>query len=193
MHKMWLEGLILFSIPGFRARFDKLIVLSFGAIAFSAAFYAGGTAGGNFQILSGFWHAAKVQLIPFLILNYLIGMTVYIQHIHPDIEWKYSNAWSDRYGQIQGTTVYHVPPFLNFFIHGIFIHVPHHVYPSAAFYHSGRILNEIKRMFPGEVYESRHIIRDYFRSARFCKLIDDSTGKWIGYPGKNAEREAVSV
>ena len=75
--KMWWQGLILFEIDKWPAKRDRMIVLAFGIISSASIVYLN-SSGSNWS--PGLWAFIKIQLVPFIIVNYFIGSTVYVQH-----------------------------------------------------------------------------------------------------------------
>ena len=180
--KMWLQGLIIFRAPTRGATRDTVLVLIFACVFAGAAFAWGASRSAAFDPVAGFWLVFKLQIMPFLIANYFLGVTVYIHHINPNIAWRGAETWTPYHGQIRGTTNYHVWGVVNFFIHNIFIHVPHHVEPAIPFYHLPRALEELRERFGADIHESKRFWRDYLAATRSCKLFDAEKGEWRGYP-----------
>ena len=182
LFKMWLQGLILFPAPNWKAKRDISFVLSFAILSIAAAIYFGGSSPEAFLLSNGLWLFVKLQLIPFILWNYTIGIIVYVQHINEKIIWKKEGEWTPFYGQMQATTIYYLPSFINFFAHNIMLHVPHHVHTKIPFYNLPKALALIKTDYAHYLLESNSFWRDYFHSTSHCKLIDSKTGKWTSYP-----------
>ncbi|WP_078129664.1 fatty acid desaturase [Leptospira alexanderi] len=182
MVEIWFKGMVLFTAPLKEAGRDKLIMLSFAFISSGLVFYFGASSStGGFDVLAGLWMFVKVCVVPFLVWNYFMGITVYVHHIHSEIPWKKKQEWTPFYGQMKGTINYHINPIINFFFHNIFIHMPHHVHMKIPFYNLKRALNEIKTVFRDNVLERDSILKDYFKSTSRCKVINSETGKWMTY------------
>jgi omega-6 fatty acid desaturase (delta-12 desaturase) len=181
LFKMWFQGLILFPAPNTKAKRDILIILSFTLFSIGFSIYLGGSAGESFSIAKGFWIFTKLQLIPFIVWNYMIGIITYTQHINENIVWKKEGEWTPFYGQMQATTVYYLPAYINFFAHNIMLHVPHHVHAKIPFYNLPEALAIIKKDYAHYLLESHFFWRDYLHSTKHCKLIDSKTGKWTRY------------
>ncbi|EPG76203.1 stearoyl-CoA 9-desaturase [Leptospira fainei serovar Hurstbridge str. BUT 6] len=179
--EIWLKGMVIFTAPLKEALRDKIIMLTFAFGSAAAVFYFGGKTANGFDNSLGAWFLLKVWILPFLSWNYFIGITVYVHHIHAEIPWKGSKDWSPFYGQMMGTVNYHIPGFLNFFLHNIFIHSPHHVHMKIPFYRLGHALQEMKVHYSSFIQERKSIFKDYFRSTSRCKLMDEKTGCWMTY------------
>ena len=179
--KMWLQGLILFPAPNWKAKRDILLVIIFALTGTAASIYIGGHQNGGFSLAEGLWLFTKLQLVPFALWNYTIGIIVYVNHINEKILWKKEDEWTQFYGQMRATTVYHLPSYINFFAHNIMVHVPHHVHTKIPFYNLPKALRAIKDEYGDCLLESNTFWKDYFHSTSRCKLIDSETGNWIGY------------
>jgi omega-6 fatty acid desaturase (delta-12 desaturase) len=185
---IWWRNMIRFTPPEKIAadvRRDRRIVLGYAA-AVSAALLAFGfhRYGGATGAL---WMWLKVFGVPFVVWNYSIGIAVYVHHISPDIAWHGRREWTRFKGQMEGTTILHVPVWLNFFYHNIFLHVPHHVDMRIPFYHLAEAADAIRANFGGVVREKSFGLGDYLRATRACKLYDFPTRTWHGYEAAHAE------
>jgi omega-6 fatty acid desaturase (delta-12 desaturase) len=149
----------------------------------SIVFLFGGALDGDF--LAGAWLVTKLMIVPFLIFGWIIGFTVYMHHIDPNIPWS-RRTWSAPQAQLRGTTVLRPPLGLNIVFHWIFEHVPHHVDVRIPCYRLVRATAAIKQAFPGIVLERRLRLRDYLRTTRRCKLFDFDTGIWHTYRSARA-------
>jgi len=178
---IWLKGMVLFTAPSRGARRDKVLMLFFALASSAALVYAGGQSKAGFDTLSGIWFWSKMALFPFLAFNYFIGFSVYVHHIGETISWKKQSDWTPFHGQMNGTINYHVPAPVNFFMHNIFIHMPHHVNMRIPFYNLPRALSEIKAEYGEYVIERKSMFRDYLTATGKCKLFDPETGKWLKY------------
>ncbi len=179
LFKMWLQGLILHPAPNFKAKRDIYLIVIFMLVSSFCSFYFAGTQSGDFDIRDGFWMFSKLQLIPFLIWNYTIGIIVYMHHISPDIEWK-REGWTRFYGQVECVTNYHIPKIINFFAHNIFLHTPHHIDARIPFYHLPAALRDISFVYGNSLKIRSSFFSDYLRSVHSCKLIS-STGAWLRF------------
>ncbi len=190
MNEIWARGMLLYTAPQAGALRDKLIVVGFALAVSAACIYAGGAAPSGFDWSAGLWLWTKMALVPFLFWNYCIGFTVYVHHIHDEIPWKGRGEWTPAYGQLFGTINYHIPRFLNFFFHDIFIHMPHHVQVKIPFYNLKLALEDIKQHYGPYVAERNSMFRDYLHSTAHCKLFDAASGRWLPYSAAYPERTA---
>ncbi len=187
LREIWWRGMIRFTPPAKirdKLRRDRIVVGSYAALA-SAALLALGYASGE-SLGSAVWIWTKVFAVPFLLWNYAIGMAVYVHHIAPDITWRKRRNWTKFAGQVEGTTVLHVSRFINFFMHNIFLHVPHHVDMRIPFYGLPRAVEALREHFSSDLREREYSLGDYLRTTRACKLFDFEKGVWRDYRGQVA-------
>ncbi len=137
------------------------------------------------------WMFAKVFVLPFMVFTHMIGWTVYVHHIHPTIRWWPRRDWNPYKGQMDGTTVWHVGPVLNFFWHNIFVHIPHHVDMRIPYYHLPRAADAIRAAFP-DVREVPLSPLDYVRTTAACKLYDFEEGRWLPYAAADTRQGKVA-
>ncbi len=165
-------------------RKDRILVWSFVGVASALLFWLGWSMDGG--VLGGLWMVARVLVVPFLAFCFVIGSFVHVHHIAPDIRWWPKREWTKFKGQVEGTTVLHAPLGMDFFIHWIMVHVPHHVDMRIPMYNLELAANAIKAEYPDEVHEAPLRFRDFVANSRQCKLYDFETGTWMTY----AEGEA---
>lgn len=164
------------------------LVLAVGLVAASIlGFVTGGWVG-------AIWMPLKLIVVPFLLFVQIIGWTVYVHHIDPEIRWWPRREWSQFKGQMDGTTVLSTPRVANaLWFHNIFIHVPHHVDTRIRFDQLPRAAAAIDEAFPGTVQFSRASPRSYLRTTKSCKLYDFETGRWLPYGVSAAETTSSST
>lgn len=179
---VWWDKMWRFSAPGKRhgeiVR-DKLVLGAVMATAVGGAVVLGAFDGG---LLSAIWMPIKVLVIPFLIFVQIIGWAVYVHHIAPDIRWWARKEWTQFKGQMESTTVLHLPAIVNrLWFHNIFVHVAHHVDTRIPFHQLPAASAAIEAAYPKTVRTSRLSLRDYLKITRVCKLYDFEAGRWLKY------------
>ena len=138
-------------------------------------------------VLTGGWVGAlwvpfKLIVVPFLLFVQIIGWTVYVHHVSPEIRWWTRRNWSQFKGQMESTTIMRFPRIVNrLWFHNIFIHVPHHVDARIAFHQLPAAAAAISDAYPGTIKSQRFSVREYLRSTRTCKLYDFEAGHWVPY------------
>jgi omega-6 fatty acid desaturase (delta-12 desaturase) len=137
--------------------------------------------------LTGGWVAAvwlpiKLVVVPLLIFLHIIGWTVYVHHVDPDIRWWTRREWSQFHGQMESTTILRFPRLINrLWFHNIFVHVPHHVDARIPFHQLPAAAAAISEAYPDTVKDATFSVRDYMRAAGACKLYDFEAGRWLPY------------
>jgi acyl-lipid omega-6 desaturase (Delta-12 desaturase) len=165
-------------------RRDRFIVLAF-VVAASAGLAALGWAQSG-TVAGTVWMVARVLVLPFLAFSFVIGSFVHVHHVQPDIRWYKRREWTKFAGQMEGTTVLRAPRGLNFFIHWIMVHVPHHVDMRIPMYNLELATDAIKVAFPDVVHDEPLRFRDFVRNTRACKLYDFDRGTWLTYEQADA-------
>jgi omega-6 fatty acid desaturase (delta-12 desaturase) len=163
---------------------DKVVVgLVLGAATAGSAVW-GAFHGGLFDAV---WMPVKLLVVPFLLFAQIIGFTVYVHHVSPEIRWWQRREWSQFKGQMESTTILRIPRLVNrLFMHNIFVHVPHHVDVRIPFHQLPAAARAIDAAFPDTVRSSRLSVRAYLRATRNCKLYDFEHGRWLSYAAVNS-------
>ncbi|MDX1961335.1 MAG: fatty acid desaturase [Leptospiraceae bacterium] len=176
MIKMWFQGLIVNPAPYKNAKRDIVLVISFAILNILGIlwFY-------DFEITLVAWTFCKLYLIPFVLVNYLIGTVVYLHHINLDVKWKTKKDWTKFHGQIQATTNFTVPSFLNFFLLNVMVHSPHHLNAKIPFYNLPNALAQMKTKYKEYLILKDSLLKEFLISTKNCKLIDEETGEWVRY------------
>jgi omega-6 fatty acid desaturase (delta-12 desaturase) len=193
MVRVWWKRMIAFSAPKKWLRdinHDRRFLI--GGVALGVLSYC--LFAYFFKDLSGWmtvayvgWLVVKVMLIPWVVFNYAIGAIVYLHHINPELKWHAQESWTRFKAQMEGTMIFRVSPrFLNFFLHHIMIHVPHHVDARIPFYNLEKAADHIHDHYPGIVRDVPIRLRDYLRTTRLCKLYDFEAERWVDYSGRYA-------
>jgi omega-6 fatty acid desaturase (delta-12 desaturase) len=132
--------------------------------------------------LDAVWLPVKLFVVPFLLFAHIIGWTVYVHHVSPEIRWWTRREWTQFKGQMESTTVLRMPRLANrLWFHNIFVHVPHHVDARIRFDKLPKAVKAIAAAYPKTVHSSRISIRRYVRTTRACKLYDFEAGRWLSY------------
>jgi omega-6 fatty acid desaturase (delta-12 desaturase) len=182
MRTVWWEKMMRFQAPGKRKKMmsrDRGMVIGVSLVATAVTAALGFWADG---VGSAVWMPVKLLVIPFLMFLQIIGWTVYIHHVAPDIRWWPRREWSQFKGQMESTTILKTPRILNqLFLHNIFVHVPHHVDVRIPFHKLPQAAKAISDAFPDTVRTLRFSVRGYLHSTKSCKLYDFEAGQWLPY------------
>jgi acyl-lipid omega-6 desaturase (Delta-12 desaturase) len=129
----------------------------------------------------------ELLVVPFLLFTQIIGFTVYVHHVAPEIKWWTRKEWTQFHGQMDSTTILEVPFVINtLWFHNIFVHVPHHVDARIPFHKLPAAAEQIARAFPDTVRTGRLSIREYLRATKACKLYDFEQSTWLPYAAAKA-------
>jgi len=190
LREVWWNKMMRFDPPEKHAdaiRRDLGLVLAWAVVALGGAaalgWYMGGTVG------AAVFMPIKMFVIPFLLFTGSIGWTVYVHHVSPEMKWWTSKEWNRRAAQTESTTILRVPWILNVFYHHIFIHVPHHVDARIPWYKLPEAADAITESLGDRVMDRRLRLRDYFVTAKACKLYDFDHGTWLTY--KQAAEQGI--
>lgn len=163
---------------------DRRVMGAILLLAAGAVGYAGWNAAGSVWGVA--WTLIKVVVVPWMLFTWMIGFVVYVQHVNQDIRWYPRREWSKFKGQMEGTTNLRVSRALNFFVHNIFTHVPHHVDMRIPFYKLPAAMRAIENSFPRVAITKKLRMRDYLSTTTTCKVYDFEAGMWSKYPTKRA-------
>jgi len=183
LREVWWNKMIRYREPPAKwvagIRRDRYMLYTALLAAATGAGFLGGLGSGD--IAGAIWMITKLMVIPFLLFTFLIGWTVYVHHISPDIRWYTRRGWTRVQGQLDGTTILRIPRVMNFFFHWIFLHTPHHVDMRIPCYHLPEAARAIGEAFPDRTIDRTLRIREYIEGARTCKLYDFEAGQWLPY------------
>jgi omega-6 fatty acid desaturase (delta-12 desaturase) len=187
LRTVWWQKMWRFNAPGKRHGAivrDKLTLSVVLVLAFGGAATYGALSDGLF---GAFWVPFKMLVVPFLLFVHVIGWTVYVHHVAPDIRWWPRKEWSQFKGQMESTTIIRVPAVVNkLYFHNIFVHVPHHVDARIPFHKLPAAAQAIAAAYPETVRSSTLSLREYSRDAKACKLYDFAAGTWLPYSAATA-------
>jgi omega-6 fatty acid desaturase (delta-12 desaturase) len=187
LREVWWSKMWRFSAPGKRHDAivrDKVVLGSVAGVVLAVTVVAGALTGGW---VAAIWLPIKLWVLPFLLFVHIIGWTVYVHHVDPDIRWWNRKEWSQYRGQMESTTILRTPRLANWlWFHNIFVHVPHHVDVRIPFHQLPAAADAIAAAYPDTVRRSRLSIRNFLRAAKACKLYDFEAGTWLPYSAARA-------
>ena len=184
LRNVWWKKMIRFtpptrSAPGVPR--DRRIVLGYFIASSAGSLVLGWNQ--HATVLSALWMWARIVVVPFLVFSWIIGATVHIHHVQPDLHWYEGKNWTRSKAQLIGTTVMRAPWLIDVALHHIFVHVPHHVDARIPCYELSNAAKAIDTAYPGIVQERPFHFRDYIRATRACKLFDFETSRWVRVDG----------
>ncbi len=182
LHQVWWKKMVVGSPPPRwvkATRRDRFIVL-FSVLGLIGLFMGIGAIEGR-GLTGQLWLACVTVILPFLTFSYVIGSFVHVHHVDPDLQWYRSDEWDKFRAQMQGTTVLRASKALNFFIHWIMVHVPHHVDMRIPMYRLEAAATALKKAFPETIVDRKLRFRDFVRNTRACKIYDYDQARWLRY------------
>jgi omega-6 fatty acid desaturase (delta-12 desaturase) len=125
-------------------------------------------------------------LVPFVVWNYAMGLTVYLQHTNKQIPW-FDNLESlnNIRGQEEVTMHLVFPSWYGLISHNIMEHTAHHIQPKIPFYNLKRAQNKLSRILDGELVVDRFTPSYLFRMMKVCKIYDYENHVWQDFNGIN--------
>jgi acyl-lipid omega-6 desaturase (Delta-12 desaturase) len=187
LREVWWLKMWRYNSPGKRRSAiirDKAVLTAAVVLVLGGTAALGAVTGGW---LTAIWLPVKLFVVPFLLFVHIIGWTVYVHHVAPDIRWWPRKEWSQFRGQMESTTILRVPALVNkLWFHNIFVHVPHHVDARIPFHKLPQAAAAIKEHYPTTVRSDRLSMRAYLRTTKACKLYDFQKGTWLPYSAARA-------
>lgn len=185
--EFWLYRLVLPLAPEMRAQWKKHLPDSLFVVAGFLATLAGiGFLGTLLAPQRPLWLTiATGWVLPFAVWNYLMGLTIYLNHTHPAIPWfRDEKTWSFHAGNVLGTTHVKLPRWLAPLYSDALAHTAHHADMRLPVYALPEIQTELERKFAKEVREYDFSLSAYRRIYSACKLFDFDRMCWIDFDGR---------
>ena len=122
--------------------------------------------------------------IPFAAWIYLAGITVYLNHTHPELPWfDKESVWSSYNGNVLGTAYVKLPIDIFPLYTDVMAHPAHHTNVSVPVYALPAAQAELKTKFGGDVKEYTLSLKEYRRIVSACKLFDFDRMCWTNFNG----------
>lgn len=125
-------------------------------------------------------------VIPFLIWNYLMGLTAFLQHTHPLAPWFRSRdeARTNR-SQAELTILVQYPGWYDVLSHNIMQHQAHHINPRIPWFRLKAVQRKVAgRLGPNAIVENMGL-NYLIRLTRTCQLYDYDHNTWLSFAGKS--------
>ena len=185
--EFWLYRLVLPLAPETRAQWkrhlpDSLFVIT----AFLLSLVAIGFAGSQFAPQRPLWLTyATGWVLPFAIWNYLMGLTIYLNHTHPAIPWFHDErSWNSHVGNVLGTTHVKLPRWLAPLYSDALSHTAHHADVRLPVYALPQAQSMLEARFKRGVQEYDFSFGEYRRIYTACKLFDFDRMCWTDFEGR---------
>jgi omega-6 fatty acid desaturase (delta-12 desaturase) len=154
-------------------------LLCFWGAAFILCLYAVGDIA-NSPISAVIWGF----VIPFLIWNYLMGLTAFLQHTHPLVPWFRSReeARANR-SQAELTILVQYPAWYDILSHNIMQHQAHHINPSIPWFRLKAAQRQLAGLLGANAVVESMGLKYIMRLTRTCQLYDYDHNAWISFAG----------
>jgi omega-6 fatty acid desaturase (delta-12 desaturase) len=185
--EFWLSRLILPLTPGTRAQWKKHLPDSLFVIAgFVGTLAAIGYLGSLLAPQRPIWLTfATGWALPFAVWNYLMSLTIYLNHTHPSIPWfRDEESWSFHAGNVLGTTHVKLPRYLAPLYSDALSHTAHHANIRLPVYALPEAQIVLETAFTGSIPEYTFSLEDYRRIYTACKLFDFERMCWTDFEGR---------
>jgi acyl-lipid omega-6 desaturase (Delta-12 desaturase) len=123
-------------------------------------------------------------VVPYSIWNYLVGLSIYLHHTHPEVHWfDDPEEWSFYNGAIIGTTHVDLPFKWARLFSDVMEHTAHHALPSIPIYNLSNAQKLLLKRYGDKVVRYKFTIAEYNRILAACKLYDNERHCWTDFDG----------
>ena len=124
-------------------------------------------------------------IIPFIVWNYAMGLTIYQHHTHPNIRWYETlEEWRETISNQGEVTVYvKYPAWYNFITHYIYVHPAHHVNTKVPIYNLTQAEAALETRLPESILVVPFNLFDFMKTLHTCKLYDYKEHQWLNFDG----------
>ena len=153
--------------------------------AWIGALVAGVVAVGHMYGQSWLSAATWGVAVPFLVWNWSMGLTVFLQHTHFSVPWFRSEGEAQRFGGQEELTI-HVkyPRWYGLLSHDIMEHPAHHINPLIPFYHLHAAQTRLNSVLGDEAIVEPMCLGYALSLMRRCKLYDYDRQEWTDFSGR---------
>lgn len=124
-------------------------------------------------------------VIPFAVWNYIMALTIYIQHTHPSVPWfSDEETWTSYDGNIRGSTHVELPVVVAPLWNMVLGHTAHHVMPSIPIYKLPRAQKRLLARYGDDIAQVKLWPSTYLAITRACKLFDFERMCWTDFEGR---------
>jgi acyl-lipid omega-6 desaturase (Delta-12 desaturase) len=133
-------------------------------------------------------------VIPFLVSNFLIGVTVYQHHTHETVPWFKTIEESKVYGNNEDVTVHiKYPHWYNLISHNAMEHTAHHVDPRVPLYNLSKAQTVLCELCGQDLITMDFSLINFLSTMKKCKLYDYENHLWIDFEGNPTSSNTLIV
>ncbi|MGB3808915.1 MAG: fatty acid desaturase [Parvibaculum sp.] len=124
-------------------------------------------------------------VIPFAVWNYLMALSIFLQHNHPMVPWfAEREEWTFYGGNIRGAAHVDLPfDFLPLF-KWVMLHNAHHALPSVPIYKLTEAQTKLIEAYGADIVRYKFTLPAYRNVYRACKLFDYERKQWTDFEGR---------
>lgn len=149
--------------------------------------------------VAGWYGFVLLFLIPQIVFNMLLSTFTYFHHTAPDVHFLSRDEWKPELAQLSGSLHVDYPFWLEFFVHDINWHVPHHVCVGVPHYKLRKAHRALKKAYPSYVREYNLSWSHIISVVKNCHFIASRNRKdpdlsWVSFSdAKQAESAQVGI
>jgi acyl-lipid omega-6 desaturase (Delta-12 desaturase) len=133
-------------------------------------------------------------ILPFLVSNFLIGVTVYQHHTHETVPWFKTTEDSNAYGSNEDVTMHiKYPHWYNLISHNAMEHTAHHVDPRVPLYNLSKAQTVLCDLCGQDLITMDFSLRNFFSTMKKCKLYDYENHLWVDFEGNPTSSKTLIV
>lgn len=185
--QFWVYRLLLPLAPEARGQWRRHVPDSLFALAgFAATLVTIGLLGHTLAPQRSIWLVYLTGwILPFAVWNYVMGVTIYLNHTHPAIPWfRDEESWTFHSGNVRCTAHVKLPRFLAPLYSDALAHTAHHANVMLPVYALPAAQRELKSKFGADVQEYALSFAGYRKIYTACKLFDFDRMCWTDFGGR---------
>lgn len=134
-------------------------------------------------------------VVPFIIWNYAMGLTVYQQHTSAGVKWYQSISELRDDVSSQSEVSIHIvyPDWYNFITHNCYYHPAHHVNAHIPIYNLRKAQQALEQADPGRTVKIPFSMKYIHQTLHDCKLYDYITHTWLDFSGHPTTKSLTST
>jgi omega-6 fatty acid desaturase (delta-12 desaturase) len=123
-------------------------------------------------------------ILPFLIWNFMGGVTIYQHHTHESLPWFRSNEERKRWGGQEDVTMHvRYPRWYNLLSLNIMQHTAHHINPGIPLYNLAMAQDKLSRILGKQTGSVEFSPLGLLKTIASCKLYDYEHHHWLDFDG----------
>tara|TARA_R110000782_G_scaffold65058_16_gene132511 strand:+ start:5265 stop:6341 length:1077 start_codon:yes stop_codon:yes gene_type:complete len=133
-------------------------------------------------------------VLPFLVSNFLIGVTVYQHHTHETVPWFKTQKECNAYATLEDITVHiKYPHWYNLISHNAMEHTAHHVDPRIPLYNLSKAQTVLCELYGEDLITMDFSLVSFFATMGKCKLYDYDNHLWMDFSGNATSNKTVLI